>query len=197
MLSPERELVAANAISLSRGVAALAVLAMGLAGASATPLLVVATAMWLSDVLDGHVARRACRRGARERLDGQILDPLMDDVAFVCGFLVLLAAGVAPLWFVAALLVCRVLFALIRMLGLADPRSFFAVPVAVTKASGAVLAVGQLLLLAHMALPSSPLFGGDALPVVAIATMTAVTTCSVAYFAVFRHAHLLRRLLVP
>jgi len=197
VLSPERELVAANAISLSRGIAALALLALALAGEWGLPLLLVAGAMWLTDAIDGYVARHAQHRGARERVDGKILDPLMDDVAFICGFLALLVVGAAPLWFVAALLVCRVLFALIRMLGLAERRVSFAGPTLVTKASGAVLAVGQLLLLAQVVLPASPFFGSSGIRIAALAAMTAITTCSVAYFAVYRHGHLLRRLLTP
>jgi phosphatidylglycerophosphate synthase len=197
VLSPEREMVAANAITLSRGIAALVVLALALAGEWGLPLLVVASVMWLTDALDGYVARHAQHRGARERVDGKILDPLMDDVAFICGFLALLAAGAAPLWFVAALLVCRVLFALIRMLGLAERRASFAGPILVTKASGAVLAVGQLLLLTQVVLPASPFIGSNGLRVAALAAMTAMTTCSVVYFAVYRHGHLLRRLLTP
>lgn len=194
-LSPERSLVAANLLSLSRGVAALALVAMSLAGASTLSLLIVAAAMWSTDALDGWVARRAWARGARRRRDGAALDPLMDDVAFLCGFLILLGEGVAPLWFVAGLLVSRVLFALIRTVGLAYEQPF-AAPLLVTKLNGAVLAVGQLLLLAHLAFPSSFL-GGDALVVVAIATMTATTAFSVIQFAARKHGHLLARLLTP
>lgn len=195
-LSPEKALVAANALSLSRGIAALGILAMSLAGAPAIAVLAVASAMWLTDALDGWVARRGWARGARRRVDGEALDPLMDDVAFVCGFLVLFGADAVPLWFVAGLLVSRILFALIRMAGLAYAEPFFARPLLVTKFNGAVLAIGQLLLFAHIAFPDT-LAGSDGLALVAVATMTATTTYSVVQFAVRRHGRLLARLLTP
>lgn len=195
-LSPRRMLVAANALSLSRGFAALGILAMTLAGVSVVAVLLVAAAMWLTDVLDGWVARRAWDRGARKRTDGEVLDPLMDDVAFVCGFLILFGAGVVPLWFVAGLLVSRVVFALIRMAGLADSETFYAGPLPITKFNGVVLALGQLLLLAHLGF-SNPVFAGDALAAATIAVMTASTVCSVVQFAVRRHGRLLARLLTP
>lgn len=194
-LSPRELLVAANALSLSRGVAALVILGLSLTGAPPAALLAIASAMWLTDALDGWVARRGWERGARRRLDGAALDPLMDDVAFVCGFLILFGAGVVPLWFVAGLFVSRVLFALIRMTGLAYGESF-GYPLLATKLNGAVLALGQLVLLAHMSF-SSTFLAGDALVVAAIGTMTATTTYSVARFAVRRHGRLLGRLLVP
>jgi phosphatidylglycerophosphate synthase len=195
-IRPEKILVAANALSLSRGIAALIILALSLAGVSPIVVLAVAGPMWLTDALDGQVARAGWRRGARRRLDGAALDPLMDDVAFVCGFLILLEAGVAPLWFVAGLLASRVLFALIRMVGLSFTEPFFARPLFVTKFNGAVLAIGQLLLLAHMALPAT-FFGSDWLVTVAIATMTTTTIYSVVQFAARKHGRLLVRLLAP
>lgn len=195
-LSPEKTLVAANALSLSRGGAALVVLLLSLAGVSPIAVLAIAGPMWLTDAIDGRIARAGWRRGARRRLDGAALDPLMDDVAFISGFLILLDAGVAPLWFVAGILASRVLFALIRMVGLSFTEPFFARPLFITKFNGAVLAVGQLLLLAHVALPAT-FFGGDWLVTVAIAAMTATTIYSVIQFAVLKHGRLLARLLTP
>lgn len=195
-LSPEKILVAANALSLSRGVMALGILVLSLAGVSPVLVLAIAGPMWLTDAIDGRVAKAGWRRGARARLDGAALDPLMDDVAFVCGFLILLEAGVAPLWFVAGLLASRVLFALIRMVGLSFSEPFFARPLLITKLNGAVLAIGQLLLLAHVALPAT-FFGGDWLVTIAIAAMTATTIYSVIQFAARKHGRLLARLLTP
>jgi phosphatidylglycerophosphate synthase len=189
-------LVLANALSLSRGIAALAILASSLAGAPMIAVLAVAAPMWLTDALDGRVARRGWDRGALRRIDGAALDPLMDDIAFVCGFLILFGAGVVPLWFLALLLVTRILFALIRMLSLGDAEPLFALPLLATKINGAVLAVGQLLLLSHLAFPST-VFGSDALVTGVIGTMSLTTTYSVYRFAIRRHARLLARLLVP
>lgn len=194
-IAPEKLLVVANALSLSRGIAALGVLVMSLAGAPAAIVLAVASLMWLTDVLDGHVARMAWRRGARSRTDGAALDPMMDDLAFICGFLVLLEAGVAPLWFVAGLLSSRVLFAVIRFTTLAHGEPF-ARPQPVTKLNGAVLAVGQLLLLAHAGLPRT-IAGGNGLVIAVIAVMTATTVYSVVRFAIGKHGRVLAQLLTP
>lgn len=192
-IGPERMLVVANILSLSRGVAAVAIFLMSLVGASAVAILAVASAMWLTDALDGLVARKGHRRGARKRTDGAALDPLMDDMAFISGFLVLLAAGVVPLWFVAGLLASRVLFALVRITGLAH-KEHFARSSLVTKFNGAVLAIGQLLLLAHVGFPAT-LVGSDGLAVAVIALMTATTAYSVVKFAFGKHGHVLARLL--
>lgn len=194
-IAPERLLVLANALSLSRGVAALGVLVMSLAGVSPVVVLALASLMWLTDILDGQVARRAWKRGARRRTDGAALDPMMDDMAFICGFLVLLEAGVVPLWFVGGLLASRVLFAVIRFTVLAHGEPF-ARPQLVTKFNGAVLAVGQLLLLAHAGLPRT-IIGGDGLILPVIAVMTATTVYSVARFAVSKHGRVLAQLLTP
>jgi phosphatidylglycerophosphate synthase len=192
-IGPRQMLVAANALSLSRGVAAVGIFVMSLAGASAAAMLAVASVMWLTDAVDGWVARRGHRRGASARTDGAALDPLMDDLAFIGGFLVLLSAGVVPLWFVAALLASRVIFALVRITGLAYKEPF-ARSELVTKISGAVLAIGQLLLLAHLAFPDS-LVGGAGLVTVVIAVMTLTTTYSLICFALWKHGHVLKRLL--
>lgn len=192
-LGPERALVAANALSLSRGAAALALLALSVAGTPVLAILVLAALMWLTDVLDGLVARDGWRRGAQPRSDGAALDPLMDDMAFVCGFVVLLNAHAVPVWFVAGLLASRVLFALIRTIGLVY-REHFARAQPITKANGVALALGQLALLAHVGLPETFL-GADRVALAVVLTMTATTTISVLWFAVHRHGHLLARLL--
>lgn len=194
-IAPRKMLVAANLLSLSRGVAAVAIFVMSLVGASPVAVLAVASAMWLTDALDGQVARTGWKLGARARTDGAALDPLMDDLAFIGGFLVLLNAGVVPLWFVAGLLASRVLFALIRMTGLAH-EEVFAQSVLVTKVSGAVLSIGQLLLLAHVGFPGT-FIGGDWLVVPVIATMTAMTVISVFQFGIRQHGRVLLRLLTP
>lgn len=194
-LGPEKVLVVANAISISRGLAAIGLLAMALAGASASALVVLASVMWLTDVLDGQVARWGEGRGATLRTDGAALDPLMDDVAFICGFLALLNVGAVPLWFVSALLVSRVLFSLIRVTGLAH-REPFARAQPVTKVSGAVLAIGQIILLAHVAFPETAV-GSDRVAVAVIATMTMTTAYSIFQFAIKRHWRTLARLLTP
>lgn len=192
--APERALVAANALSLSRGVMAVGIFAMSAAGASPLAVLAVASVMWLTDALDGKVARWGWKRGATPRTDGAALDPLMDDLAFVAGFLALLNVGVVPLWFVAGLLGARILFSLIRLVGLAH-RERFAKSQPITKLSGAVLAIGQLVLLADVTFPETPV-GGDALIPTVIAVMTLTTAYSVAWF-VGKHSRVLTRLLTP
>ena len=194
-VGPRQALVAANALSLSRGVLALAIFGMSLAGASIVAILAIACAMWLTDTLDGMVARGAVGRDATAaRVDGAALDPLMDDVAFIAGFLILLDANAVPLWFVGALLPCRVLFALIRVAGLAHHEEEFAKALPITKISGTTLAIGQLMLMAHVAFPAT-LFGHEAVAVAAIVAMTVTTAISVTYFAVRRHGRTLARLL--
>ncbi|MEX2105619.1 MAG: CDP-alcohol phosphatidyltransferase family protein [Solirubrobacterales bacterium] len=188
-------LVAANILSLSRGFAAVAIFLMSLAGASAVVVLSVASAMWITDALDGWVARRGHSRGATVRTDGAALDPLMDDLAFISGFLVLLGAGAVPLWFVAGLLGSRVLFALIRITGLAHEQPF-ARSEPVTKLNGVVLASGQLLLLAHVGFPGS-FVGSEALATALIAAMAATTAYSIFQFAFWKHGRVLIRLLTP
>jgi phosphatidylglycerophosphate synthase len=194
-IAPKKVLVAANALSLSRGVAAVGLFVMSLAGASAVAVLAVASAMWFTDALDGWVARKGHDRGAKPRTDGAALDPLMDDLAFICGFLVLLSTHAVPLWFVAGLLASRVLFALIRITGLAHAEPF-ARSEPVTKFNGAVLAIGQLLLLAHVAFPSA-FVGSHGLARVVVAAMTLTTTYSVVQFAFRKHGRVLARLLTP
>ena len=73
----------------------------------------------------------------------------MDDIALSVGFAVLLDASVAPLWFVAGLATSRVLFSLVRKIGLVRG-SEFAKPQVFTKLSGMCLAIGQCLLLANI-----------------------------------------------
>ena len=192
-IGPRQVLVVANLLSLSRGVAAIAIFIMSLAGASPIAVLVVACVMWPTDALDGWVARRGHGRGAPARTDGAALDPLMDDLAFISGFLVLLGAGAVPLWFVAGLLGSRVLFALIRITGLAHEQPF-AKSEPVTKMNGIILAVGQLLLLAHVAFPD---VGSDGLDAAVIALMTAATAYSIFRFAFLKHGRVLVRLLTP
>ena len=61
--------------------------------------LAMAIAIEVSDVLDGHLARK---RGTVSRL-GKVLDPFADSVARFSVFLAFYAAGVCPLWVVAVL----------------------------------------------------------------------------------------------
>lgn len=194
-IQPRRLLVAANALSLSRGLAAVAIFAMYAFGVRGLALVMTATAMWATDALDGWVARKGHKLGAQRRTDGAALDPLMDDVAFIIGFLVLLDAHIVPLWFVAALLTSRVLFALIRFTGLIHADRF-ARSDPITKFNGAVLAIGQVLLLARLAFPYAPLRNEELIHI-AVGVMTATSAYSVVHFGLRKHGRLLTRLLTP
>jgi phosphatidylglycerophosphate synthase len=194
LISPEKLLVLANALSLARGIAAIALFTAGLAGASATALVAIASPMWITDFADGRVARKGHNRGLGQRIDGAALDPLMDDLGFIAGYLVLLAATAIPLWFVGALLGSRVLFALIRLAGLAQDPEQFAFSDPVTKTNGAALAIGQVVLLAHLMSPHF-IVGTDRLAVISAVLLTVTNTCAVLYFAIGKHGRVIGRLL--
>lgn len=192
-IDPRKALVVANGISLSRGVMAVILFGISQAGGPAALVLFLALPMWATDTLDGIVARFGHARGATARTDGALLDPLMDDLAFVFGFLVLLEARAVPVWFVGGLLASRVLFSLIRMSGLAYGKTFARARL-VTKVSGTVLAIGQLVLLARVAFPGT-ILGADLVPSATLAAMTLVTTYSVTWFVREHSSRTLARLL--
>ncbi len=201
-LQPRKLLIVANALSLARGMSAMALFAAGFAGASPAVLVAIASPMWVTDFADGRIARKGHKALARalvpRRIDGAALDPLMDDVAYVAGYFVLLSVNAIPLWFVGALLGTRVLFALVRLGGLAqhrDPDQFaFSDPI--TKINGATLAVGQVVLLAHLIFPRF-LIGTDGLSVASAIVLIAADTCTLIYFAAFKHRQVFVDLLTP
>ncbi|HST32449.1 MAG TPA: CDP-alcohol phosphatidyltransferase family protein [Solirubrobacteraceae bacterium] len=201
-LRPRKLLVVANALSLARGISAMALFAAGFAGASPVALVAIASPMWITDFADGRVARKGHKALAKalvtRRIDGAALDPLMDDVAYIAGYFVLLSVNAIPLWFVGALLGTRVLFALVRLGGLAQHRDpdRFAFSDPITKVNGATLAIGQLLLLAHLTSPHL-LIGTSELAVATAIALTIANTCTLIYFAAFEHRQVFVDLLTP
>jgi phosphatidylglycerophosphate synthase len=199
-IAPERLLVVANAVSLSRGVLAAALVGCYLLGTPPAVLAAVVIVLWLTDAADGRIARLGHRRTAA-RLDGQALDPLMDDLGFVAGFLVLLDAGLVPVWFVVALLASRTVFSLIRMIGLARmaqnaPGMSFARPQRLTKLNGASLSVGQIVLFLALAGVDGGLAVGTITAGV-VAVMSTTSVVSIYQFVVRTHWRTLAGLLAP
>ncbi|HEX8205297.1 MAG TPA: CDP-alcohol phosphatidyltransferase family protein [Solirubrobacteraceae bacterium] len=187
--APARLLVAANVLSLSRGVLAVALFAGAVVGAEIWVLVAIATVMWATDALDGVVARAGHRAGALPRADGAALDPMMDDLGFIAGFLILLDADVIPLAFAAFVFAARVTFAVIRFTGLTRQMEF-ARSEPLTKLNGATLAICQILLLIHMG-ASGGVLATEAFAASLILVMTATTLVSVAHFVGRRHGRLL------
>lgn len=200
-IAPRRLLVLANAVSLSRGLLAAVLAAAYLAGVRGVALAGVAVVMWATDVADGHIARLGHARGARRRLDGQALDPLMDDLGFVAGFLILFDAGLVPLWFVVALLASRTVFCVIRVVGLThvvDHRldATFARSLRLTKLNGVALGCGQIVLLLALAGTDAGL-SSHTISTAVVAVMALTTSISVVQFVVRTHWRTLARLLQP
>ncbi len=164
----------ANVVSLSRGLLAVVLLLLYYAGVSNGVLVCCAGMMWLTDAADGWIARRY-----GSSTSGKIIDPLMDDLALLSGFLILLYETAVPLWFVAFLVASRVLFSLVRFVGL-EQSGKFAGSRPITKLSGACLAVGQCLLLAGLGYSSQ-----------IVVAMTAVLCASMYVFLVRQHGKVL------
>lgn len=164
----------ANVVSLSRGLLAVVLLLLYWAGVSNEVLACCAVVMWLTDAVDGWAARRYGSSPG-----GKIIDPLMDDLALFIGFAILLDASAVPLWFLAVLVTSRVLFSLVRTIGLAQSGKF-AGSRPITKLSGACLAVGQCLLLASV---------GNSTHIVVI--MTILLCVSMYVFLIRQHGRVL------
>lgn len=191
----ERLVVLANAVSISRlalSIALIPVYELAGSAASAAALAMVCL-IWASDIVDGRIARAGHRRGARPRRDGQVIDPLVDDFAYAAGFLVLLSAGMVPLWFVSLVILSRCLFGIVRMVGLNHGRPF-ASPRLVTKLKGVAFGGGQIALFAAMAWPQSPLAATPTTNAL-IAMMTTVCAVAIAEFVVRVNWRVLRDLL--
>lgn len=165
----------ANVVSLSRGLLAVVLLLLYCAGAPDEVLVFCAVTMWLTDGVDGWIARNYGSRPS-----GKIVDPLMDDLALLAGFLILLDLSAVPLWFVAFLFASRVLFSLVRAVG-QQQSGQFAGSRTVTKLSGACLAVGQCLLLAGIGISDQ----------VVVYIMTIVLCASMYVFLIRQHGRLL------
>lgn len=180
-IEPTDLLVVANALTLSRLVVnSLLVATYAVFGvAAAQALLVLVIVGWLTDVLDGQVARIG-HRDIDPRPDGQALDPLVDDFAYTVGFLVLMNIGVLPLWFVMLALGSRTLMAGIRIVGLAQGRPF-APRNELTRAMGVAFAGGQIVLFAVVAYGDSAASAGN-VPAAAVVVMTAMCIVAVARF---------------
>jgi phosphatidylglycerophosphate synthase len=191
----ERLVVLANAVSLSRLVLSIALIPVyELASSSAnSAVLTMVCLIWVSDIVDGRLARAGHRRGAQPRRDGQVIDPLVDDFAYAAGFLILLSAAMVPLWFVSLVILSRCLFGIVRMVGLNHGRPFSS-PRLITKVKGVAFAGGQVALFAAMALPQSPLAETPTADVL-IGVMTAVCLVAIAQFVVRVNWAVLRDLL--
>jgi cardiolipin synthase (CMP-forming) len=61
--------------------------------------------IWLSDLIDGYVARK------RDEVSdlGKVLDPIADKVSIFCICIVLLLKGLLPFWFIAIIIVRDIL----------------------------------------------------------------------------------------
>jgi phosphatidylglycerophosphate synthase len=178
----------ANAVSLGRFAGAVLLLAVYLVAGNDgwVAAFWIVCVIWLSDIADGRIAREARRRGGTRR-DGQALDALVDDFAYAAGFLVLMDAGVVPLWFVTLALMSRTLFALVRMVSLVQGREFPA-PRTATKLKGLAFGGGQIVLFASLAYPrSSP--HGDIVTDLALAGMTTACVIAILVFVVRTHRY--------
>lgn len=189
-------LVAANAASLSRGVLALSVFVAYLAGGSSSLVLVLLCATWATDLVDGRLAQIGWKFGAKPRPDGQALDPLMDDLGFVFGFLMLADIGLIPIWFLGALLTSRFMFALIRIMGGLRNESF-AKPMLITKLCTATLGSGQIVLTWTWADPTA-LTSVHLVQDAVLGVMCVLLAASTFRFVIQRHGRrTFYRLLVP
>lgn len=148
----EQIAVLANRLSSTRFllVIALAVVASLSSGRLTALAATLVIAMWLTDVVDGPLARMGQRLGATLRPEGQAIDPVIDDFAYAVGFVILLDRGLVPLAFVALVVTTRCAFTLIRIVGLAQGRPF-ARPRRSGKLMGVCLGLGQIVLFAGAA----------------------------------------------
>lgn len=113
--------------------------------------LMLIVVIWITDVLDGLLARRGMRLGsARFSPDGQALDPVTDDFAYAVGFVALYSAGIVPLALVALVLAVRSVFTMVRIVGLVQGRGF-ARPRRSGKVMGVSLGGGQIIGFAALA----------------------------------------------
>ena len=174
----ERLLAWANRLTLSRLalVIALGIASAATAGSISSLTVVLLTCIWLSDVVDGPLARRGQRLGAAPRRDGQALDPVVDDLAYAVGFVVLCEVGLVPLGFVLLVLLVRCTFTLTRIVGLTQDRPFPR-PRITGKVMGVTLGLGQCCLAAGAAWTLAP-FDQDGAQTVILVVMT--TTCAIA-----------------
>jgi phosphatidylglycerophosphate synthase len=190
----ESLLVLANGITLLRLLLSVSMVAVdAIFGRGALDVLLWMTcAIWVSDVLDGGVARAGMGNDVEQRRDGETLDPLVDDFAYTAGFVVLLSVGAVPAWLVAMVIMSRSLFAMIRMVTLAQGLPF-ARPLPVTKAMGVVLASGQIGLLWALAKPHS-LLADHTVSLTIWTMMAAACAVAIIQFAA-KHGEIVRSLL--
>lgn len=181
----------ANRLSLSRGLFAILLFVLYALGMNGWLLFACAVLMWSTDALDGAVARFGIKRGTHQKLDGQMLDPMMDDAALFAGFFILLDSKVIPVWFVLLIALSRVMFSLVRQLGLAHGQRF-ARSQLYTKLSGASLASGQCILLINV---NQEQILNRAVVFVLLCIMTVTLFISLYSFLVQQHRKLLINLL--
>lgn len=141
----------ANRVTATRFalVVLLALVAALFPGGAATLSLALVICVWISDVVDGNLAR-AGGAGAAGSPGGRAFDPAVDDLAYAVGFLVLSVEGLVPIWFVFLVLTVRSVFMAVRIVALAQGEPFPA-PRFSGKGMGVALGLGQILLFATSA----------------------------------------------
>jgi len=147
----ERLQLLANQVTLARLllVATLAAV-VGIAGRIDVAAVLLVVAIWLTDVVDGPLARLGRPPGMASRPEGQALDPVVDDFAYAIGFVVLFGEELVPLALLTLVIATRCIFTVIRITGLAMGRPF-AKPRVSGKAMGVSLGLGQIALFAAAA----------------------------------------------
>lgn len=182
----------ANYVSTARIFAALAVACVGVHGRSAAYVsFALVVLIWLSDAVDGTIARVASSRAGWDepRTDGTVLDPLADDAAFIIGFAVLAGARSLPLYFLALIVVSRGAFGIVRSVGLATERGFRGSS-PLTKAMGVILGAGQMYFFAELGFPHL-LSTSTATHNLIVVAMAAVCLYVTIWFAVVRNGDVL------
>jgi phosphatidylglycerophosphate synthase len=142
----EQLTVLANRLTLTRFLLVVALAAVASLSPRLTALAAaLVIAIWLTDVVDGPLARIGQRLGAAPRPEGQVIDPVVDDFAYAIGFVILLDRGLVPPAFVVLVVTTRCAFTLIRIVGLAQGRAF-ARPRRSGKLMGVCLGLGQIVI---------------------------------------------------
>ncbi|WP_167969216.1 CDP-alcohol phosphatidyltransferase family protein [Lentzea indica] len=104
---------------------------------------------YLSDVLDGYLARRAAGRIAPE---GRVIDSAADSYTFIVVFLALLRLDATSEGVLLGIIAARSIFDLTRLIALSRGHEY-AAPTSLTKAKGLVYALSSIALYAGFAVP--------------------------------------------
>lgn len=177
----QRLQVLANRVTLSRWLLVVALAAAGAVLPDASGLaLALVLAIWLTDVVDGPIARRGQALGAAHRPEGEVIDPVVDDFAYAIGFAILLDQSLVPFAFLALVIAVRCGFTLLRITGLAQGRPF-ARPRLSGKAMGVSLGMGQIVLFSATA-GVAPQLGEPTFRAALVGTMTLACAVALADF---------------